>query len=411
MSRDGNGNYSRVPGSGYPNGTTADGPEVDAEMDDIATALTQSLSKDGQTVPTANLPMGGYRHTNVDDAAARTDYARADQVQDCALSTLSSVSGADTITATAPLSMTAYVTGQEFSFVSAGANTGAVTLNINSIGAKDVTKRGTTALDAGDIPSGAVVVVQYDGTRFQLTGPAPAPTVLPAASETVAGVVELATDAEAQTGTDTTRAITPANLAAVTATETRAGVVELATTSEAVTGTDTARAVTPAGVASVLSNLVSYDLGADIATTSGNSQQKLGVPATALWIEIDIVGVSTTGTDPFGFQVGNSGGWTTSGYTGSLSQGATATAMSGAFTVVESTAAGSKWTGFARLSRVRAADTTWVFTSFVSRTDSSSSVRIATGQVTISDLDRVRIAIISGASTFDDGFFRVKAGI
>jgi len=162
--------------------------------------------------------MGGYRHTNVDDAAARTEYARADQVQDCALSTLSSVSGADTITATAPLSMTAYVTGQEFSFVSAGANTGAVTLNINSIGAKDVTKRGTTALDAGDIPSGAVVVVQYDGTRFQLTGPAPAPTVLPAASETVAGVVELATNAEAQTGTDTERAITPANLAAVTAT-------------------------------------------------------------------------------------------------------------------------------------------------------------------------------------------------
>jgi len=124
MSRDGNGNYTRVPGSGYPNGTTADGPEVDAEMNDIATALTQSLSKDGQTVPTANLPMGGYRHTNVDDAASRTDYARADQVQDCALSTLSSVSGADTITATAPLSMTAYVAGQEFSFVSAGANTG-----------------------------------------------------------------------------------------------------------------------------------------------------------------------------------------------------------------------------------------------------------------------------------------------
>lgn len=233
MSRDGNGNYTRVPGSGYPNGSTADGPEVDAEMDDIATALTQSLSKDGQTVPTANLPMGGYRHTNVDDAAARTDYARADQVQDCALSTLTSVSGADTITATAPLSMTAYVTGQEFSFVSAGANTGAVTLNINSIGAKDVTKRGTTALDAGDIPSGAVAVVQYDGTRFQLTGPAPAPTALPAASETVAGIVELSTDAEAQTGTDTARAITPANLAAVTATETRAGLAELATDAEA----------------------------------------------------------------------------------------------------------------------------------------------------------------------------------
>jgi len=243
MSRDGNGKYTRVPGSGYPNGTTADGPEVDAEMDDIATALTQSLSKDGQTVPTANLPMGGYRHTNVDDAAARTDYARADQVQDCALSTLSSVSGADTITATAPLSMTAYVAGQEFSFVSAGANTGAVTLNINSIGAKDVTKRGTTALDAGDIPSGAVVVVQYDGTRFQLTGPAPAPTALPAASETVAGVVELATNAEAQTGTDTeTNTGTETNTQSGTDTETSTGSesgTQTGTDTETSTGTET----------------------------------------------------------------------------------------------------------------------------------------------------------------------------
>jgi len=168
LSRDGNGNYTRVPGSGYPNGTTADGPEVDAEMNDIATALTQSLSKDGQTVPTANLPMGGYRHTNVDDAAARNEYARADQVQDGAFSTLSSVSGADTITATAPLSMTAYAAGQKFGFVAAGANTGAVTLNINGIGAKAVTKRGSTALVADDIASGAVVVVQYDGTRFQV---------------------------------------------------------------------------------------------------------------------------------------------------------------------------------------------------------------------------------------------------
>lgn len=71
-----------------------------------------------------------------------------------------------------------------------------------------------------------------------------------AASTTAKGVVELATDAEAQTGTDTERAITPANLQAVTSTETRKGVVELATNAEVVTGSDTERAVTPAGLAS-----------------------------------------------------------------------------------------------------------------------------------------------------------------
>lgn len=52
------------------------------------------------------------------------------------------------------------------------------------------------------------------------------------ASATVAGIVELATDAETQTGTDTARAITPANLAARTATTTRTGILEIATTAE-----------------------------------------------------------------------------------------------------------------------------------------------------------------------------------
>lgn len=62
-----------------------------------------------------------------------------------------------------------------------------------------------------------------------------------AATTSAAGPVELATDAEVQTGTDTTRAITPANLQACTATTTRKGVAELATTAEVQTGTDAAR--------------------------------------------------------------------------------------------------------------------------------------------------------------------------
>lgn len=79
---------------------------------------------------------------------------------------------------------------------------------------------------------------------------------VPVASETVQGKIELATSAEVQTGTDTTRAVTPAGLAARTATETRTGIVELATVAEAQTGTDTVRAVTPAGVAAAVGSLV-----------------------------------------------------------------------------------------------------------------------------------------------------------
>ncbi len=387
MSRDGNGNYTRVPGSGYPNGTTADGPEVDAEMNDIATALTQSLSKDGQTVPTANLPMGGYRHTNVDDAASRTDYARADQVQDCALSTLSSVSGADTITATAPLSMTAYVAGQEFSFVSAGANTGAVTLNINSIGAKDVTKRGTTALVAGDIASGEVVQVVYDGTRFQLVGRDSQPV---AASETVAGIVELATNAETITGTSTTLAVHPSGSAAAIS-----------------------AAVTAAVAPATLVPTISDDLGADVPVTSGTSHQILGVPAWALRVEIEFLSISGDGTDQWGVQVGNTAtGFATTGYAGSVSGGTSTLAFSNGFTAMQSTAAAAVWNGRIVLSRARAADTTWIYTGWMGRSDSAAIVHLGAGRVTITDLDRVRIAMLGGSSVFDgSGSIRAKAGV
>lgn len=89
-------------------------------------------------------------------------------VQNAANITLTSVSGTNIITATAPSPFAAYATGQTFRFTAAGANTGAVTLNLNSVGAKAITKNGTTALAAGDIASDAVVEVTYDGTQFQL---------------------------------------------------------------------------------------------------------------------------------------------------------------------------------------------------------------------------------------------------
>ena len=122
--------------------------------------------------------------------------------------TLSSVAGTNTITGSLTPALTAYVAGQTFRFTAAGDNTGPATININGLGAKAITKSGTTALTLGDIVSGAVVQVTYDGTNFQLSSG----VSLPDASETVKGIVELATIAEVQAGTDTVRAVTPAGL-------------------------------------------------------------------------------------------------------------------------------------------------------------------------------------------------------
>lgn len=168
MSRNGSGTYT-LPLADVVAGTTIEAAWANTTLNDIETALTDSLAKDGQTDPSANLPMNTFRHTGVGAASNRTDYAQAAQVVDGALHSLTSVGGTvDVITATGPLSVAAYVTGQRFSFTAAGANTGAVTININGIAAVAITKNGATALAAGDIANGARVLIEYDGTRFQL---------------------------------------------------------------------------------------------------------------------------------------------------------------------------------------------------------------------------------------------------
>lgn len=170
MPFNGSGVYNPIGSPDFPAvaATTIRAAQYNNEINDIASALTNCVTRNGQSAATADLPMGGFKHSNVAAAALRTQYARVAEVQDGGLTLLSSVTGTNTITATAPLGLAAYATGQVFWFVSAGANTGAVTLNINSLGAKAVTKLGAIALEAEDIPAGAVIEVFYDGVRFQL---------------------------------------------------------------------------------------------------------------------------------------------------------------------------------------------------------------------------------------------------
>ena len=61
-----------------------------------------------------------------------------------------------------------YVTGMVFHFKATTANTGAATLNVNSLGAKTIKKRNDVDLETGDIEAGQIVTVVYDGTNFQM---------------------------------------------------------------------------------------------------------------------------------------------------------------------------------------------------------------------------------------------------
>lgn len=78
------------------------------------------------------------------------------------------VTGTDTLIATPQSAVTSYQAQQIFLFYAENTNTTAVTINISGLGAKSITKNGSVALVAGDIVSGAIVQINYDGTRFQM---------------------------------------------------------------------------------------------------------------------------------------------------------------------------------------------------------------------------------------------------
>jgi len=176
MPFDGSGNYVPIGSPDFPAvaATTIRAAQYNNQIYDLATALSNCVTRNGQSPATADLPLGGYKLTDLGAPANRTDSLRGAEVQDGLLTALTTVAGTNTITAEAGLGMDTLVEGQFFQFVPAVTNTGAATLNINAIGATAVTKNGATALAAGDLVAGKAAAVYYDGTQFQLLNPTPA---------------------------------------------------------------------------------------------------------------------------------------------------------------------------------------------------------------------------------------------
>lgn len=71
MAFNGSGTYVLAAGNPVTTGTTISSTWANNTLSDIATSgLSYCLTKDGQTVPTANLPMGGYKLTGMGNATA-----------------------------------------------------------------------------------------------------------------------------------------------------------------------------------------------------------------------------------------------------------------------------------------------------------------------------------------------------
>jgi hypothetical protein len=133
----------------------------------LANGLSTAITKDGQTTVTANIPLAGFKVTGLGAATVGTDAVRYSQIQS-GTDKLITVTGTDTLIGSMTPVLTAYAAGNQFSFVVVNTNTGAVTINIDGVGVKSITKSGSTALAAGDMVATQVALIEYDGTRFQL---------------------------------------------------------------------------------------------------------------------------------------------------------------------------------------------------------------------------------------------------
>lgn len=171
MPYDGNGNFTPV----YiwvddaNNDIDIRADRMDGQDGDISTGLSNCITRDGQSTASANLPMGGFRHIGASDAVNRDEYVTLGQLQDGAIRWLGTAGGtANAITLNATPALTVYTTGAIFYFLATATNSDAVTFNVNALGTKTIKKYANLDLEAGDIVSGQIIAVMYDGTNFQL---------------------------------------------------------------------------------------------------------------------------------------------------------------------------------------------------------------------------------------------------
>lgn len=172
MPFDGSGTFVRVYNwqDDAANGIKIRADRMDTEMDGFATGLTDCVTRDGQSPATADLPMGGFHHTNVADATDPAHYSSAFQVQNDKFAYCAVGGTATAITIDSSLAPAALAAGQRVLFFAGADITGAVTLNRNSLGAKSLKLRGA-ALASGQIKSGDLCIAVYDGTQYNLATP------------------------------------------------------------------------------------------------------------------------------------------------------------------------------------------------------------------------------------------------
>lgn len=307
------------PGNPVVTGTTISSTWANNTLNDIATGLSTCITKDGQTTPTANLPMGGFKLTGLAAGASNGDSLRYEQL-----------------------------VGQYI------ANSLLTTRG-------DMIRRGASAPERFALGASGTVL-QSDGTD-PVWGTLSA--LLPSASTSTAGIVELLTQAEYDAGTDTTRVPT--------------------------------------------ANLNRIALGTEQSATT-TAVDFTGIPSGVRRITINFVGVSTNGSSSIIVQMGDSGGIENSGYLGAGSYVGSGGSGASNFTNgfgLPNIGSTNALHGSVTLVLEDAANFHWCATGALADSSTSFITFTAGAKATSSELDRVRITMANGTDSFDAGSFNI----
>lgn len=225
----------------------------------------------GSTANVAEIDIKTAVDGTASDANIPTTKAVKDYV-DANVASLGNLEGAwDASSGTFPVgsSPTAGTKKGDYWYVSVAGTTGGVAFNVGDVIVAKVDNAST--------------IMAYDWIQLEVNRDQ--------ATETVLGLVEIATQTETNTGTNDTAAVTPLKLAGRTATETRTGIAEIATQAETDAGTDDERIVTPLKLKTFLDT---YQ-GGYKATIAVPSAGTYGVThnLNSLDVQVEVVQVST----------------------------------------------------------------------------------------------------------------------
>lgn len=155
-------------------------------------------------------------------------------------------------------------------------------------------------------------------------------------------------------------------------------------------------------------------LGTPQASTSGTSKDFTSIPSGTKRITVMFKGVSTSGTDEWLIQIGDSGGIETSGYdsVGVILQNSTnpAVTTSTAGFLLRANGSGDTYSGNVTLNLENSSTNTWtVGSGSIYRIGTPAQQASVTGIKSLSaELDRVRITTTGGSQTFDAGEINIQ---